>query len=224
MDALEFIQKDISRARSSSRPFIIMGLVLFLLPIVLGIGLREDNRGIFDPRIMLPNLAGAFILMAVLISGYSKNWSSRSVFAWGALGIALGLFLATERIFFPPGMRTIYTSNEEFWHESARCFIKGGFTTVIAGLCLSLFAFGISSWPSRRWRIFLSFSAGAIGAVMLGFHCDSSSVGHVALGHVGQGLIFGLIIFIGQEIFFHAALKRRLPILMEKIKNPSRIG
>ncbi len=105
-----------------------------------------------------------------------------------------------------------------------KCFTKGGITTVVAGMWMTLFAFAIASWPSRRWRALLSIEAGISGVIMLGFHCDSSSVGHVIIAHLGQGIVLGLLVFVGQELYFYTGLKNSFPGLKTKIKNFYRLG
>lgn len=222
MDVITFIEKDASRAKEKSR--LARGLragVAFAIPVGLGILLRDDYDGVFEARTFIPNvLAACLIFLMVWIALRAGRASWRLLFA----GALLGAFLATDRVFFPLGARTAYPSLDAFWHENGRCFTKGGGATVVAGLWLSFCAFATSSWPSRRGRAALAALAGTSGVIMLGFHCDSSSVGHVLVAHVGQGLVLGALVFILQETVFYFGLKRSFPELTAKLRGLHRIG
>lgn len=219
MNAIDFIENDVRRATRGKVFRLALGAGIFAVPVLLGIGLRNGLEGVFNPRIFFPNLLASALLFSVPL--FYERRSTKKNLGWILLGLIVSLFLATERVFFPVFERTSYASNSEFWYESAKCFYKGGMTTLASGALFILLAFGVSSWPSRSWRILLSIAAGISGAVMLGFHCDSSSAAHVLAGHLGPGILFGLILFGIQEILFISGLKRALP---QDIKSPYKLG
>ena len=193
MDVIGFIEKDLGRARSKS-PLsrVLLGTVVFALPVALGILMREDLIGVLDARTLLPNLIAALLTAVVFLLSFRRNLASGRALRLAGLGLCLASGLAVERVFFPSGLRTTYPSSDVFWHENLRCFTKGGSTTLITGAWLMGCAFLASAWPSRRWRAIFAVLAGVSGAVMLGFHCDSSSAGHVLIAHLGQGVVLGL--------------------------------
>jgi hypothetical protein len=214
MDAIDFIEKDNTRGmRRGAITRAVVAAAAVLVPMGLGLGLRDSADGAFAPRVFLPNcLAG--LGLAIAIGGmFRGRFASEQVFrrAWSLLPLVL--LLATERIFFPPGSRTIYADGAQFWQESARCFLKGGLTAGLFGAFLCLAAYRFSCWPSRRWRGLLSAAAGIAGAIMLGFHCDSSSWSHVLVSHIGAGAVLGLMLFAGQEVLFGALMRRAFPRL-----------
>lgn len=222
MDVIAFIEKDAGRARGISRfARALACAVIFGLPLALGILLREGYEGVFDAGTFVPNLLGALLVFAVSLAALGPR---RFALRWLAAGVLLAVLLATGRVFFPGGARTAYASSGLFWHESGRCFTKGGLTTLAAGLWLTYCAFVGSAWPSRRWRVLLSAVAGASGVVMLGFHCDSSSIEHVLVAHAGQGVFLGAAVFAVQEAAFYLGLRRAFPELAERLRGLRRIG
>jgi len=225
MDAIEFIEKDVKRGsanRSITRILASIGAVL--IPIALGVGLRDGLDGVFTPRILIPNLVAAVLLGVVISASYGRLFSSFTTWRWSRWGLVCAMILAIDRVVFPIGVRTSYPSQAIFWQESLRCFTKGSVSAVVLGAWLILFAFGFSSIPSRRWRVLISFAAGVSSTVMLGFHCDSSSWEHVLYGHVGPGAAVGTALVLIQELLFKIKLGSALPSLAGKIRNPSKIG
>jgi hypothetical protein len=202
----------------------VLALVVLAIPVGLGILLRDGYEGVLAARTFIPNLSGALLLFFVAVFALRSHRSSQRALYLGYLGIFLSVFLATDRIFFPIDARTSYFSSDAFWAENSRCFTKGGVTTAITGLWLSFCVFVASSWPSRRWRFLFSAAAGASGVVMLGFHCDSSSVGHVLISHLGQGLVLGALVFVLQQGLFRLGLKRAFPALSSRLKDLHRVG
>ena len=224
MEVIQFIQNDIQRSSQQSawkRNLLLFGV--FLLPVALGILLREGLDGVFDTRTFIPNLL-AILSLTFSVSFLVRKNQPKTDFKWAMGGLLLALYFATDRMIFPPGDRTVYSSSESFWHECFRCMGKGGATTALVGVWLAVFAFTISSWPSRRWRGFLSMSAGIGGVIMLGFHCDSSSIEHVLVAHVGQGVLVGAFLFLAQEVFFYLRLKQAFPKLAGSIQKFRKIG
>jgi hypothetical protein len=214
MDAIEFIQKDMNRGRK--KLWVSLAALTFLCPVLLGIFLRDDLNGVFEPRVFSANLGAAALLSVGVFSIFKQRFSSSKAFAMAIVFAFLALFFATDRIFFPVAERTPYATDAIFRVETSRCFLKGAFETSILGACLVISSFLFSSWPSRRWRALISVIAGVSGTVMLGFHCDSSSVSHVALGHIGQGVLVGLIFFGLQEFFFRLKMRSIFPGLINR--------
>jgi hypothetical protein len=224
MEVIQFIQNDVQRSSQQSawkRSLLLFGV--FAAPVALGILLRDSMNGVFDTRTFIPNLL-AILSLTFSVSFLIRKAQPKTDFKWAMGGLLLALYFATDRMIFPPGDRTVYSSSESFWHECFRCMGKGSATTALVGVWLAVFAFTISSWPSRRWRGFLSMSAGVGGVIMLGFHCDSSSIEHVLVAHVGQGFLVGALLFMAQEVFFYLRLKQAFPALSERIKRLSKIG
>jgi hypothetical protein len=224
MEVIQFIQNDVQRSSQQSawkRNVLLAGV--FLLPAALGILMRDRIDGVFDTRTFIPNVL-AILALTFSVSFLFRKSQPKTDFKWGLAGLLLALYFATDRMIFPTGERTVYDSSEAFWRESFRCMSKGSATTALVGVWLMVFAFTISSWPSRRWRAFLSVSAGIGGTIMLGFHCDSSSVEHVLVAHVGQGVLVGAVLFLAQEVFFYVRLKQAFPKLSERIQKLYKIG
>ena len=209
MDIIKFIEEDIQRNKQTpgyKKYVIIIGTAL--LPVLLGIFLRDDLNGVFDPRNFFSNLVAALLLLSIPTLYEKRSAYGKIILSIMLISLALSIFFATERMFFPGSNRTSYVSEAIFWHESKQCFIKGTFASLIMGVWLTIFAFKLSSWPSRRFRLVLSFTAGISGTVMLGFHCDSSSVAHVLTSHLGQGLITGLLVWVVQELIFFSKIHK----------------
>jgi hypothetical protein len=224
MEVIQFIQKDVQRSSQQSswkRNILLVGV--FLIPSALGILLRDRIDGVFNTQTFIPNVL-AILALTFSVSFLIQKSQPKTDFKLGIGGLLLALYFATDRIIFPTGARTVYDSSETFWHEAFRCMGKGSATTALVGLWLMIFAFTISSWPSRRWRVFLSVAAGIGGTIMLGFHCDSSSVEHVLVAHVGQGVLVGAVLFLAQEVFFYMRLKQAFPKLSERIQKLHKIG
>ena len=214
MDAIQFIEQDLKRGKKHETLLQIVVLSAALLfPVALGIGLRRHYAGALEPRVFIPNLVATFLLGGGLLWMFRSRFSSARIFYWAMLAFALGLILATERVFFPVGERTFYASSDVFWGETGGCFLKGAVESLVLGAALSFISFKYSAWPSRRWRALISVAIGVSGAVMLGFHCDSSSPEHVLIGHVGQGVFTGLIAFFFQNRIFASKMKTLFPTL-----------
>lgn len=225
MDVIEFIGKDVKRGSSNRTMrdiFLILGIVSATA--LFGLGLREGLDDSFDLRTFLPNLMAMCLLSGLMVASYRKSFSSQRVLVVASGALVVALLLSIDRVFFPPGLRTIYASQDSFWIESEKCFFKGMIATVVLGLWMTLMAFKFSAWPSRRWRGLLSVTSGIGGTVMLGFHCDSSSFAHVIFGHILQGVLAGMFIFALQEFFFRMLLKRQFSETFHAIKNPGKIG
>jgi hypothetical protein len=224
MDAIKWIKSDLERPRNYGQGMRTLFLIIILiLPACLGIALRDGLSGVFVPRVFIPNIIAATALALAFRAAYKNNFNSRQSFIFGFVLLILCGFLANGRAFFPVGERTVYHSTSLFWSENLGCFTKGGIMTLVMGIYLSAISFVTSSWPNRRWRAYLAAVSGMSGMIMLGFHCDSSSLGHVFFGHFGQGLILGVVVFLLQEILFRLQVRRALPDLMKKIKNGGKL-
>ena len=223
MDALGFIEKDLKRSGRAGSPFVFGGIWgAALVPAALGLGLRPSLGGVGGPHVLIPNVLAALLL--ALAAWLTRQRTPRAFQAVRA-ALVVAALLAIERAIFPPGgARTTFASPEEFRTATTACFAKGALATIVTGAWLGILAFAFSPWPSRRWRAIVAFGAGVSGAVMLGFHCDSSDWNHVLLGHLGQGVAMGAGLFIIFEGVFQLGLKSRLPELMAKVRNPRRIG
>jgi hypothetical protein len=214
MKAIQFIQQDLKRGTRLRPPLLLLvGVATLAFPIVSGIGFRQDYVGVFDLRILIPNLLGALLLGLSVMAIFQTRFRSGKTFNLAAFALGLGLLLASERVIFPAGDRTFYASPLVFWNETVRCFAKGILEGLLMGLALSFSVFRFSSWPSRRWRALIAFAVGVSGAVMLGFHCDSSSASHVFIGHVGQGLVTGLGAYFFQSRLFSTKVRNLFPKL-----------
>jgi hypothetical protein len=225
MDAIAFIEKDMKRGqKKSATALFLFSIVTVLFPAVFGVLLRDGYEDVFNSRTFVPNTAAAILLFLFPFFYDRRNQFKSRVFRLVLFCLLFALFLATDRVYFPPAARTVYLSNEDFWHESWKCFAKGAFTIALMGIFLSYFVFGVSSWPSRRWRILAALTSGVSRAVMLGFHCDSSSFSHVLVGHMGPGFVVGSFVFGLQEVIFFMSLKKIFPKLAERISNFTKIG
>ncbi len=221
MDALDFVKKDM--AKNSRRPRWLTGIFaggVFLLPVLMGIFLKQDLKGVFTARTLIPNVAAALFLVLAALTILKRGSRARGLYT--LLGAAL--LLATERVVFPLEPRTVYETLQIFWAETAKCFAKGSLATTATGIWMVFFAFTISAWPTRTSRILISFLTGVSGVIMLGFHCDSSAPTHVLVGHLGPGVVLGIVIFLIQEVIFRSALKKNFPGLRNKVGHFSRIG
>jgi hypothetical protein len=220
-NAIDFITQDIARSQRPRGALDgLFALGVFLVPVGLGLLLREDMKGVMEPRTLIPNLLAALFIVLLCSVVFSRNYFGNRLFKIAFSILILGLLLATDRIFFPVGgLRTLYDSSETFWRESFRCIEKGALASFVSGLWLSVFAFTLASLPGRRWRALICASAGVSGTVMLGFHCDSSSVGHVLIAHVGQGILVGVLLFVTHEFLIRSKLLRRFPSFAGKLKS-----
>ncbi len=224
MEAIDFIESDIRRWKQSRALVRALIVGIALIPVLLGIGLRDSFENVFSLRIFVPNLLAAIVLGGVVFASFDEGFSSAKILKTAKLALLFALLLATERVLFPSGPRTQYASASVFWRESGRCFFKGALTSAVMGAWLICVAFVFSSLPARRWRILISVVCGVAGAVMLGFHCDSSSWGHVLSGHVFPGVVLGVLIYFAQETVFRLKLRLGFQGLLGKIRNPSRLG
>ena len=225
MDTIEWIKRDLENAKKTSpQKKIPLLLVFVLLPLVLGLGMRASLDHSLEPRVFVPNL------IALLLTGFAwfwvdrKNFSRLQGFRLALVFNVLSLGFAIERIFFPIGPRTEYSLPGILEQESLQCFLKGGASSLFVGIYLSIVTLFTASTLSRPARFLLALTAGISGTIMLGFHCDSSSVAHVMWGHVLQGVAAGLLIFGLQEILFLLNLKKSFPRLIQNIKNPTKLG
>jgi hypothetical protein len=225
MDAIKWIEQDLNRSKKRSNGVLFLFMaVLFLVPMMVGIGFRSDLNGVFDPRVFIPNGVGALCVAFAFVLAYASYFTHRKSIRFGAILLIVGSILMIERVFFPEGLRTHYGSQAVFWDENLKCFLAGGVVSLGIGIFLTSVAFLTSSLPSRSLRFYLSLISGASGMVMLGFHCDSSSVGHIFFSHVAQGMVLGACIFLLQEFLFSLQLKKAFPELTQKIKNVARLG
>ena len=223
MDAIKWIEDDLSRQQRT--PSILRDLFVFVLisiPVLMGLGMRAGLDDSMSLRLLVPNI------MATVLLGYlfKKIFEQHFVLTKN-LRLSLGLFLfsiilGTERVFFPITIRTTYSSDAVFFREFLACFFKGGLTGLIAGIYLSIISYTATSLPLRKSRMFIAALSGLSGLLMLGFHCDSSSLAHVAFAHLGAGVSMGLVVYVILELIFIAQLKSRFPSINEKVKNLGR--
>jgi hypothetical protein len=229
MDALKFIEDDIQRSnRGGLGALHWIALMAASFPVIVGLGLRESFGGAFEPREFIPHIIAALILGEVIWLSLGSGFSSKLAYrtAWAAL-VLVGL-LACAKLFYPlifPGeVRTSYLSSHVFWIESMHCFSKGSLTAAFFGAGVIGAVMGLCPLPMRRWRVLLSVIVGISGAVMLGFHCDSSSWGHVLVGHLGPGVLLGVVTGFFQEYLFRRRIQTHFSALIQKLRNPSQIG
>ena len=221
MDAIKFIQNDVERAHQTS-PWVRASLLVVALffPILFGLGLRADFHGAFALRILMPNLMSAMLMIFAFKSIYEVNFHERVAIKIATILLVLSVVMAAEKVMFPAAARTVYANNEIFWKENRACFSVGALSTLILALYFGILSYLTASWPSRSYRALIAGTSGVSGMVMLGFHCDSSSLPHVFLSHFGQGFVVGLVFFVAQVFFYAHQLKRKFPTLIKKLKNP----
>jgi hypothetical protein len=225
MDTIEWIKLDLARAKKVPVVLrILFATIFFLIPIGVGLLSRKDLDDSLHAAILIPNLLAMVALGLAWLEVSRQNFSSRQAFRFALFLLPLALFFALDRLFFPGGPRTEYLLESRFEHETLQCFLFGGATTLGVGLYLTLVTFLTSSLLSRRARFFLSIASGMSGAVMLGFHCGSSSIAHVMWGHLFQGIAAGILIFGLQEIIFAIRLRRSHRTLVDTLKNPQNLG
>lgn len=217
MDAMEFIEKDLHRGRGNQA--LLFAILFAAWPVVFGLLTRGSYGGVFLPRVFVPNLLAATALgAAAWLLFRSPSPASRFARLMSAL-IFAGSLLAVERVFFPPGERTVYGSFELWRHDALLCFLTGSVAAIAGGALLALILFRARAWPTTRTRMFSAAAAGVVAAVTLGFHCDSSSPSHVAAGHLLPGLAVGLIVFIGLDWILRRLLAKNFPELQKNLAN-----
>lgn len=212
MNALELIERDVARERASVWP-VRVGLPLFLLtlPIVLGLGLREDLNGVFAPLTLLCNVVLAALLStAPLVYHFGRRSLGFRRAGWllvVGLVVVLGLSLKTLVL---AEVTTVYRTGTEFWHEALKCVAKASATSSLAWGVTTLVVFGYSALPSRPWRLALCFAAALEGVAMTSFHCDSSAGSHLVVSHWLPSFVAAVVGFVVQNLVFRALLARRL--------------
>lgn len=224
MKVIQLIEADV--ARVTTTPIwkkLLFSILLFLTPAALGLFLRADLNGVFELKVVLPNLL-ASLFLASLPFTYEARAINKNYFLGSVLLMGASLFLASERVCFPLAPDAGFTNSAAFWSASANCFMKGSLATFVMGTLYSVFIFGFSSWPSRRYRILISGMSGVAGATMLGFHCDSASLAHVASAHWGQGVLIGGVGFVIQEMYFRYRLKTQLGEWGAKLRRANRLA
>lgn len=225
MDVVTFIQKDIERfSQRSTRITFALAVLVLLVPMGLGLLLREETLPALAPRTLLPNLLAALLSSMLFYKITSKPAAWRSTLAVSGAGCFVILLLATERAYFPSALQTTYESAEAFWRESIRCFSKGGVTTLLLGSIFLSYALMGSSLPTQGMRRVLAAFSGVLGVLMLGFHCDSSSWEHLLVSHIGQAVVFGGVLYGVGQALFRSKLKRAFPKLWARIQKPGRLG
>jgi hypothetical protein len=204
MDTIAFIRNDVEKdAQISGWRLAVFGLGTAAIPAALGLFLREDWRGVFELERLVPNILAAVLLglFPVLyrrrIAGGVRAYPKMAIF------LALAVLFAAARLAFPGGDHTQYDSSAAFWSATRVCFGKGAIAAAVTGLWLGLLTLYSFSLPSARWRKLIAAAGGTAAAVMLGFHCDSSSVPHVLLGHILPGAVTGFAIYAVLTVAFH---------------------
>ena len=212
MSAIDLIREDLGRAGRRPR-WVEWGLVagVALGPMALGVFLRDSYDGVLEPMVFLPNLAAAILLAGAGAASFRRNYDGERLYRLCLVALAGALVLSVDRVIFPSGARTRYASSLVFWIEASRCFWKGSIVALVFGSWLSLFAFRFAAWPRRGWRGLIAVATGVSATVMLGFHCDSSSAVHVGLGHLGPGILIGVVVYHAQKWLFAWGIRRRLP-------------
>lgn len=226
MDIIQFIEKDIKRDNKNSSVFYVtVFLIVTLLPSALGIFLRDEHIIVWEYRTFVFNALAAVLLGSSAILFYRRQNFSAKWNHWAWLFISFSILFSVKRLFFPSeNLRTVYQSMTQFWTETILCFEKGSFATLALGGTLIVFSFMLSSTPNRKRRFLTSLIAGMASLVMLGFHCDSSSIGHIFLGHLGPGVVCGVLLFILQEGLFYFKIRSQFSFSKNQIKNILKIG
>lgn len=225
MDAIDFIAKDIKKSQVNSKIFMVFMLGILIIPAALGIALRDEHEIVWNYQTFIFNSFAAIALALATLAVFRRETFSLALSKWSWVIFLLAMVFSVKRIFFPlTDLHTVYNTSDSFIHETWLCFQKGSWTVAAMGLWVIAFSFGFSSWPTRKLRFMSSVSAGVAGMVMLGFHCDSSSVAHVLLGHTAPGILLGVSLFFIQEILLYFKLKTAFPQLFNKIKSFSKIS
>ncbi|MBC7397490.1 MAG: DUF1109 family protein [Bdellovibrionales bacterium] len=225
VQVIQFIQSDLRREKTQAR----LLLILFVfgtaaIPALLGFVMRVDLNGVFEPHALLPNLFAA-TLLALFPLIYQKRARLSTASVWVAATTLIAAFgFSSARLFASSGNLAEFTSKAAFSNASESCFLKGLLGSVLVGTWLCLFVFHFSSLPSRRWRTLSSVAAGVAASVMLGVHCDSSSLIHVSIGHWGAGAVVGSLLYFGQEYWFRKILQSRVPDLLSRIDSANKIS
>ena len=193
---VRYIRKDVERGRNL-RPGQILGVAFLAaaIPILLGIGLRSGAFGETDAGTLLHHVSAAIFVGGLVVFYAKRAEAPRPALYLSILVLFESLQFAMVQMLSPVGPRTAYANSSVFWAETRACFFRGTFSVVVLGALLGYFALRMTALPTLRWRVILAAGAGVSATVMLGFHCDSSSVRHVLYGHVGPALVVGSIVF-----------------------------
>jgi hypothetical protein len=225
MEAIDWIKRDLARPQTiSPRTRFMLFLFFVIFPVALGILLRESMEGVFHAVVLIPNLTAFLLLSLVYYRVQQKNFCEKQSFTLALWLLPLALLFATSRIFLPDGLRTETVLPGLFEKETFQCFVTGAFTTLVSGIYLSIATAFSASVLNRRARFFLAMVSGISGTLMLGFHCDNSSVAHILWGHVLQGIMAGFLIFGLQEVLFAIRLRKAFPALFAKLNQPDQLG
>ncbi len=224
MNVISLIESDVSRVKPKKMQSFLFWLGLAFIPAGFGILMREDLVGVLDLRVLGPNLLAALVVSVAAWLVGMKNLLPKKLFGVTLVIALFGLLFAVDRMMFPVDVRTTYATLADFWLGNGKCFGKGLVTSLVFSMWVGGFAFLLTSLPNRRRRVMICLVSGIAGTVMLGFHCDSSSVGHVLVSHVGQGVIAGYLAFLLLEAGFQNTIRSKVPRVIRGIKNPHKLG
>lgn len=197
MDALELIQADVARIRTSGPRRAALVALVCSLSIGLGVGLRRDLIGL-DSALAVVAIAlttGAVAALATLADG--RRFVAPAVIV---------LLLAVTGRWLGGGMPIPYPTPAIFWAEVTTCVVKGLGTTVLAAVIASVFVARVLPLANRATLKLLATLPSGAGLLMLTVHCPSDDLGHLALGHWLVGLLFYPVSFVVLRALVRRAL------------------
>lgn len=187
MKAMDFIAKDIAKARPRPWLGVLVALAAGALMAAYGLGLRGDFEEVVSPANLVPPLAMTAAL-AVLLATYlspgtwkrKAPWLGFSIWGFAVLSFVQPQTPVSLRKFLPP---------ESFWPEALHCFALGTGASLLACAALGLLFWKAWPLPNRRWQRLLALVPGLCGIIALTYHCMGPLWSHVAVAHWGQALL-----------------------------------
>ncbi len=205
MNAIEFIEKDVARARQGNAQRLGWPVLFGLLPVALGLGARRDLIEVSLAQNLIPGL-----LVVLSIGGFV--WA----FARGSRkksGVAVLFVIAGIASFGQPYTEFSVSKFQDparFWPENLHCFLLGaaigGLMTVLLSAVLAL----RFPSPNRIWQYGIAFASGLTGVAALTFHCMGAWKSHILIAHWGQALLIGVLSFAFQRLLFLSRIRSAL--------------
>lgn len=223
MNVLQFIEEDAKKSRPDySRKWLTLGLAI-LIPIILGIGLRRDDLGLWSIAVwgssfLMTICIGLYVILA--LSGAKSAFSTqRAILGVGVISMFALSFWRDDT----SGIHS-YATDFDFWRETNLCFEKGIVTGFVMSVLLHLmFAKWFAVTTGMR-RIALAAISGFCGVLMLNLHCPSTHIGHILIGHWSESLVVFVLCYSFQLILFTRAMKSTLGVHANSLRNLSKLS